>query len=289
MYLVIALICSLFTLWLLLRLLKHYRRNTYRTTPIPPEWKKILDENIPIYQFLPVHLRDELHGHIQIFLKEKNMEGCGGLELNDEIRVTVAAQACILLLNRKTKYYPKLYSICVYPSAFIVNSIADSDGNIIDEDVRIGESWRTGVIVIAWDDTLHGAHDPKDGHNVALHEFAHQLDQEDGVSDGTPILENTSRYTSWARVMSREYTNLQNKTMDGESTVMDEYGATDPAEFFAVATETFFEKPAQLRKKHQALYDELREFYKSDPFVWMSKKQLSHDSLPGGHGNEKDI
>ncbi len=145
----------------------------------------------------------------------------------------------------------------------------------MDEEVRLGESWRTGAVVLAWDEILHGALDPMDGQNIVFHEFAHQLDQEDGVADGTPIIEKRSRYISWARVLSREFKVLQKKASHGMNTVMDHYGATDPTEFFAVATETFFEKPSQLKLKHPALYEELKGYYQLDPATWLSENNES--------------
>jgi len=115
---------------------------------------------------------------------------------------------------------------------------------------------------------IKGAVNFRDGHNVAMHEFAHQLDQEDGRADGAPILESRSAYSAWSQVFSKEYAQLQQKTGQGKKSLMDKYGATDPAEFFAVATETFFEKPSQLQKKHPELYHELQGFYKVNPIEW---------------------
>jgi Mlc titration factor MtfA (ptsG expression regulator) len=139
--------------------------------------------------------------------------------------------------------------------------------------VRLGESWGSGTVVLSWDHVKGGAMNFRDGHNVAIHEFAHQLDQEDGVSDGTPCLENRSAYSEWARVLSRDYETLRDKAGKGRKSVMDKYGATNPAEFFAVATETFFEKPRQLHKKHPDLYEELREYYRVNPLCWSAKRE----------------
>ncbi|MHC4945611.1 MAG: M90 family metallopeptidase, partial [Planctomycetota bacterium] len=236
--------------------------------PIPPEWKGILERNLPLYPRLPGALKEKLHGHVQVFLAEKNFEGCGGLELTDEMRVTIAGFACLLILNAKPTYYPRLSSILVYPSAFITRDIEDTDGTIMEEDVLLGESWETGAVILAWDEVLHAVHAPGDGENIVYHEFAHQLDREDGFFDGRPELERRSQYLSWTRVLDREFKRHQRRVSRGMRTVMDEYGAIDPAEFFAVAAETFFEKPRQLKAKHPPLYEELKEYFRLDPARW---------------------
>ena len=198
---------------------------------------------------------------------EKNFEGCGGLEVTDEIKVTIAAQACILLLHRETDYYPGLYSILVYPSAFIAKGHLELAPGYYGEtkQVHLGESWRRGALILSWDDVLANAGDVHDGHNVVLHEFAHQLDTEDGHANGAPPLPHRSMYVAWARILGRDYAKLQRDAEEGRSTVLDQYGATNPAEFFAVATECFFEKPVQLKMKHAELYEELKLYFQQDP------------------------
>lgn len=220
---------------------------------------------MPRYGHLPDDLRAQLCGHIQVFLDEKQYEGCGGLTITDEIRVTIAAHACLLLLSRDTDYYPELISILVYPSTYKV-SVTKTYGilEVEHDSVRLGESWTEGKVILSWDAVLHGSVEHYDGQNVALHEFAHQLDQEDGVGDGAPILPVNSMYTSWARVLGDEFDALRSKTVTGDQSVLDKYGATHPAEFFAVATEAFFEKPDKLKRKHPELYDQLKQFYRLD-------------------------
>ena len=137
------------------------------------------------------------------------------------------------------------------------------------ESARLGESWDCGVVVLSWDSVLGGARNFEDGHNVAFHGFAHQLDQEDGAADGAPILESRSAYAAWARIFKQEYDALVAKTAKGRKSTLDRYGATNPAEFFAVATETFFEKPHQLKAKHPELFKELQYFYTVDPTNWV--------------------
>lgn len=274
------LIFLLIILALILWYWRSKRRKSYRDklfqSPISSSWTEILKRNVPVYSFLPDNLRQELGGHIQVFIAEKQFEGCGGLEITDEIKVTIAAQACILLLNRKAEYYPNLVSILVYPSSYIAES-RDAVGNgvIHSEQHRAGESWNRGLVILSWDDVLHGASDPKDGQNVVFHEFAHQLDQEHGSADGLPRLEQRSHYISWARVLTLEFAKLVKDLETGHQSLMDKYGATSPAEFFAVATETFFEKPQALKQKHPELYDELAKLYNVNPIDWKIKNYIS--------------
>ena len=252
------------------RLQIRIKRRHLLDMPFPDEWVKIIRKNVPLYNRIPETLKKQLHGLINIFLAEKNFEGCGGLEITDEIKVTIATQACILLLNRKTSYFRKLHTILVYPHTYIAKTISSNDRIIIEgHDARLGESWQNGPVVLAWDSVTGGTSNIHDARNVVIHEFAHQLDQEDGSADGAPILEKRSRYITWAKVLSEEYETLQREKEKHIRSVLNKYGATNPAEFFAVATETFFEKPKQMKKKHQELYDELRNYYKLDPAKWM--------------------
>lgn len=201
-------------------------------------------------------------------MAEKKFEGCGGLHLTDEIRVTIAGLACLLLVHRETDYYPELSTILVYPSTYIADGERYLEGPIWEEGKQqlLGHTQhRLGAVVLAWDAAKQGAANSFDGRNLVLHEFAHQLDFEDHATDGTPVLAKRSDYATWQRVMSREYEALCAADEQGRPTVLDPYGATNPAEFFAVATETFFERPRELRDWHPELYGELKRFYRQDP------------------------
>jgi Mlc titration factor MtfA (ptsG expression regulator) len=207
---------------------------------------------------------------------EKRFEACAGLELTDEIRVTIAAQACLLLLHRETDYYPELTTILVYPSTYIVEEDRYVGDNIWEQgpDNRLGHTGRRmGSLVLAWDEVKHGAADPADGHNLVVHEFAHQLDFEDASSDGAPALATRAEYLTWARVMRREFDALREAEETGTETVLDTYGATNPAEFFAVATEAFFERPRALRAKNRQLYDQLAAFFRQDPIAYSAEEK----------------
>jgi Mlc titration factor MtfA (ptsG expression regulator) len=258
---------------------KKLRREKLKSTPFHAEWVRILQDRFPTYSVLPEQDQRELQGHMQVFLAEKSFEACGGLELTEEMKLCIAAQACLLLLHRDTDYYPGLHSILVYPSTYSAKSMRHVGSGILEEkhDARLGEAWDSGAIVLAWDAVHHGTAHPEDGHNVVLHEFAHQLDFEDGRADGAPVLASEeswlarrNRYAAWARVLSREFEQLQARVEAGQRTALDDYGATNPAEFFAVATETFFERPRSLQVRHPELYEQLKTFYRQDPIAWQS-------------------
>ena len=245
---------------------KNRRREALRSQPLSAEQRAVLDRNVPYLAALSPADRAELEGLVRVFLAEKSFEGCGGLELTDEIKLTIAAQACLLLLHRETDIYPNVDSILVYPSAYRVPTEQHDGLVVVQEDqARLGESWQRGLVVLSWDHVLSGAAQPRDGQNVVLHEFAHQLDSEDGVMNGTPELGARARYTSWAHVLGDEFDDLAQRLHAGKRTDIDPYGATNPAEFFAVISEMFFEKPRALKKRHSELYAELAEFYKQDP------------------------
>ena len=253
---------------MVLGLFTNRRRERLRSKPISRDWLEILERNVPIFNRLPRHDRKELVGHIQVFLNEKHFEGCGGLELTDEIRLTIAAQACLLLLHRDTDYYPNLTSILVYPSGYTAHDERYIGGGIWEEGPqdRLGHTAHNlRALVLAWDVARRGAMDPTDGQNVVLHEFAHQLDFENRSADGTPALETRGEYLSWARVMSAEFEELRRGYFDGAASVLDFYGAQNPTEFFAVATEAFFERPRALKERHPELYDSLSRFFRQDP------------------------
>jgi len=208
-----------------------------------------------------------LQGHIQVFLAEKRFEGAAGLVITDEIRVTIAAQACMLLLHRDTDYYPGLSSIIVYPHEYVTRHTERSPGGFVQEgtQARLGESSTRGAVVLSWDHVRAGASDVDDCRNVVFHEFAHQLDAEGGRVDGVPLLPQRSSYIAWARILGAEYEKLRKHTARGHRALLDRYGATSPAEFFAVATECFFQSPAQMRDEHPELYEELKAYYRQDP------------------------
>jgi Mlc titration factor MtfA (ptsG expression regulator) len=259
-----CLVCFLLLLKLAWR---RHERNRLLSSPPPGSWLPILERNLPVIGRLSDGQRRRLFAKMQVFLAEKRFEGCGGQEITEEIRVTVAAQACMLLLGRDARIYPRLKTILIYPHTY-KSGQKGMFGSGNGESVRLGESWDFGVVVLSWNSVVGGARNFEDGHNVAFHEFAHQLDQEDGAADGAPVLDERSAYAAWAQVFNREYKALVKRSRRGKQDVMDRYGATNPAEFFAVATETFFEKPQQMNEKHPELFEELKAYYRVDPTDW---------------------
>lgn len=246
-----------------------WRRRRIFAEPFPPQWEATLREHLRIYAKLPEDLQQRLQDLIKLFIRDKAFVGCAGLNITDEMRVLIAAQACLLILNRPSTGYRSLRSIYVYPSAFRATHTVRDELGLVGTETRdlLGESWSTGRVVLAWDDVQKGVHDFSDGYNVVLHEFAHQLDHESGTTNGAPLLYNKAAYKSWAYVFGSEFEKLQ-QSQPGES-VIDYYGATNPAEFFAVATETFFEEPAQLYEHHRELFEELKSYYRLDPRNWL--------------------
>ncbi|MBT8146862.1 MAG: zinc-dependent peptidase [Gammaproteobacteria bacterium] len=236
----------------------------------PDSWLQIVKRRLPFFPRMPDKLQRQLQDLIKVFIEDKNFVGCAGQEIDDEIRVTIAAQACLLLLNRSTDHYQHLQSILVYPSTFVARREVRNELGLVSDNhaVLLGESWNQGKVILAWDSVEKGVRNLNDGHNVVLHEFAHQLDQESGASNGAPILKTSGQYRSWAYVFSKEFEELQQDAVAGKQSLLDHYGATNPAEFFAVATETFFERPDQLRHGHEELFGELKAFYNVDPADW---------------------
>ncbi|MBS3820147.1 MAG: hypothetical protein GVY16_12335 [Planctomycetes bacterium] len=248
------------------------RRQTLMHDPWPERWETIAKRNVELFNRLPDDLRQRLRGYVQVFLAEKNFEGCGGLALTEEMCVTIAVQACMLLLGHpRTRFYRKLRSVLVYPSDFVARQRQPlgNSGLIVDGPVDLlGQASETGTVVLAWDHARHGAAEVADGHNVVLHEFAHQLDMEAGPADGAPALARPSEAIDWARVMQAEFDDLQQRIEARQRHDIDAYGATNPAEFFAVTTEVFFEQPDQLSRRHPDLYEQFRNYYQLDPRAW---------------------
>lgn len=244
------------------------RRRAIRVRPVPDAWRRIAARNVTAFARLPAQTQDEWFGHAQVLLEEKHWEGCGGLELTDEIHVTIAMQAARLLLGRDADYFPSVLSILVYPTTLLRREEQHAgDGIWTEEDDELDGLAATdlGAIVISWDAVLDGIHDPGDGFNVVLHEFAHELDFQDGNFNGVPLMESGGQLARWKAALAPAYEELQADVEAGRGTFLDDYGATDPTEFFAVLTESFFERPAALRRRYPQVYEALKEFYGQDP------------------------
>lgn len=250
---------------------RQYSRKKIQRQPFPSAWRQILKQRMPYFRALPSDLQLQLKKLIQVFVAEKQFVGCAGLVVTNEMKVTIAAQACLLLLNKPAHYYPKLKQILIYPAAFVVPTQQSDNAGVVSEtaQVRLGESWQTGQIVLSWLDTLKSAALCNDGHNLVIHEFAHQLDQLKGQATGAPLLQSREAYQQWASVLSAEFEHLQRQLAQGIPTLFDPYAATNPAEFFAVISEVFFEQPDLFVAQHPALYLQLKGFYALDPLSWI--------------------
>jgi Mlc titration factor MtfA (ptsG expression regulator) len=252
------------------RFLRHLRRADVVATPFPEAWREHLASSVPKWDSLSDEERTKLEKLVQIFLAEKSFEGAGGLALTDAMRVEIAGRACLLVLHRldlDDPLYPDLSSIVVYPGAYRARAARRAAGGaaVVQDEDRLGESSMQGVVVLSRDAVRQGSANSRDGRDVVLHEFAHQLDGEDGVMDGAPALRSRSKYAAWAHALKPEYDALVQATERGRATDIRDYGAKSPAEFFAVVTELFFEKPAELRARHPELYAQLAAFYGKDP------------------------
>ncbi|MBI5039697.1 MAG: zinc-dependent peptidase [Gammaproteobacteria bacterium] len=269
--LIIGLLTMMLLLWpVLRRRWRERRRARLRHQPFPAQWSALLRSHAPLYNHLPSPLREHLHGHIQVLLAEKDFHGAGGLVVTDAMRLIVAAQAALLLLNRPGDYFPDLYSIVLHPAAFVVNREHwDAAGlHHRERQVLSGESWGTGQLVLSWDDSLAGGMACGDGYNVVLHEFAHQLDLGSGAMNGTPRLDSRAERQAWAAAFTPAFADHCARVEAGEATWLDPYAASEPAEFFAVLTEAFFELPEDLAVEYPAVYACLRTYYRVDPRAW---------------------
>jgi Mlc titration factor MtfA (ptsG expression regulator) len=255
------------------------RRAARMAEPLPDSARAAIDRNVPSVRRLPPELRARLESLMGAFLAEKQFIGCNGLVVTDEIRSTIAAMACLLVLGRRG-HYDELHSILVYPAAFWVEDEIEDEAGVVAKRRRVlsGEAWESSRIILSWDDVLEAARFPGEGYNVALHEFAHYLDAE-GLGLAAPAapasqLQSTAArlrsLDAWANDLNLEFEQLLDAVDRGECTFLDPYAAEDETEFFAVATEDFFERPAELLASHPRLYALLQEFYALDPAAWSS-------------------
>jgi Mlc titration factor MtfA (ptsG expression regulator) len=240
------------------------RRAARMAEPLPGNSVAAIDRNVPPVRSLPPPLRARLESLMSAFLAEKQFIGCNGLVVTDEIRSTIAALACLLVLGRRG-HYDELHSILVYPTAFWVEDEVEDEAGVVGQRRRVlsGEAWESSRIILSWEDVLEAARFPGEGYNVALHEFAHYLDAE-----GLGLASGERAIAAWADDLSGEFESLFDAVDRGEYTFLDPYAAEDEAEFFAVATEDFFERPTELRTAHPRLYALLQEFYALDPASW---------------------
>ena len=243
------------------------RRKRLLEHPFPAAWDAVIDENVAIVKRLDDDQRSRLRELVQVFIAEKHWEGLGGLELTDEIKVTVAAQACFLLLGREHALYEDVESILIYPTTMIAppreRGFFEVGAQVVDVmgTPILGQAHLGGPVILAWDDVLDGGRG-QGKRNVVFHEFAHKIDMADGTIDGTPPLDDGAHRRTWREVCSEVFLELRDRVDDNKRTFLDEYGATNEAEFFAVATEAYFMQPEKLEEAHPELFAVLLAFYR---------------------------
>lgn len=244
---------------------RSWRRDRELRQPFPKAWRKHLQTTVPLYRLLSKQLQKTLENQVQLFLAEKNFYGCDGFEINDRVRVAIAGHACLLTVMRSYSDYNEVRSILVYPDVYRVQA-QERDGMVVgvSDQVRAGEASSLGQVVLAWAECESGAMQPGSPHNVILHEFAHQLDYLDGSADGAPPLSG-EQAEEWQQTMTIAYDNLRHSLRHHRKSWLDPYGATKPAEFFAVLTETFYQQPQHLKEHQPAVYGLLSTFYRIDP------------------------
>ena len=258
-------------LWLdMLNWFRNRRRRKLLAGPFPAEWEAIIRRNVAHDRWLDGEDQAQLRDLVRVFVAEKNWEGCGGLDLTDEIRVTIAGHACILILKLPHVLYRNVASILVYPSTVVLPPRRAGSFEVQtrpDESPMpiLGEAQLRGPVILVWDAVRRTGRHADSGHNVVYHEFAHKLDMLDGRADGTPPLHDRADYQRWVQVFAREYLALREQVAKGKPSLLDAYGATNEAEFFAVVTEQFFDQPSAFNSRHPELYGVLQAFYRQDP------------------------
>jgi hypothetical protein len=260
---------------MLLQWLRRRRRARISAEPFPAAWSRVLAENCFHYQDLSQSQQARLRTLVQIFVAEKNWEGCRGFEITDTVKVTTAAQACLLVLGLDEVYFDNVLSILMYPNSYVANNVEITRAGVMMEggQPRLGEAWWRGPVILSWSDVLAGGRCETPGHNLVIHEFAHQLDMMNGhLVDGTPPMETKEQFQLWIDVLEPEYRKLVEDCRRGHRGLIDCYGATNVAEFFAVLTEAFFERPASLDRHHPEVYAILQRYFRLDPASWNTEK-----------------
>lgn len=252
------------------RWLRQRRRERILADPFPEGWREILARNLGCFADLDADEQAQLCQLVQVFVAEKHWEGLGGLTMTEEIQVTVAGQACLLILGLDHDLYRRVESILVYPSTVVAPPPPVGFGAVLTAPPPgplpvLGQAFSRGPVILAWDAVRRGGADARDGHNVVFHEFAHKLDQLSGAADGVPPLADDETYARWVEVFERHWHELHAEAAKGRRTFLDAYAGESPAEFFAVATEQFFEQGVAMQRKHPELYAVLQGFYRQDP------------------------
>lgn len=244
-------------------------RATLLATPLSEHQRAVIEAMVPIVRRLPPDLRDRLQGKVNLFLDQVDFIGCDDLEVTEEMQLSIAAQACILVVN-SDMWYDNLTTILIYPNAFKSQQRRHSGYVVTEQEiVRTGESWGRGPVILSWAHSKQGARDDHDGHNVVFHEFAHQIDDLSGGTNGVPLLAEGQTFAEWERVFLTAFEAHVHAVESGRRTVIDPYGAEGHEEFFAVSVEVFFERPQALKHENPEVYEQLSKLFRLDPVAWV--------------------
>jgi Mlc titration factor MtfA (ptsG expression regulator) len=260
-----VLVASAFGFWVWSR---RQRRNRLLAAALSDAQRAIVYQLVPLTRRLPIELRRKLDGKINLFMDQIEFIGCNGLEVTEEMRLSIAAQACLLVVNTET-WYDHLRTILIYPGAFKSKRSRQNGYVVMEREiVRTGESWARGPVILSWQHAQEGAVNDHDGHNVVFHEFAHQIDDLSGRTDGVPNLSKDQSMSGWAKAFMDAYERHVDQVQHGHRTLLDAYGAEGSEEFFAVTVEAFFERPAALRRQEAEVYEQLSKLFRLDPSEW---------------------
>lgn len=259
-----------FTKWRRQRILR-------RSTLDERQWQAVV-EHFPFTRALTEAEKARLRDWVILFLHEKSIAAAGDLELSAEMRISIATQACMLILGLDLDYYRDWAEVIVYPDEFVARyEYMDDDGVVHEvEEPKSGESWLTGPVILSWADVQMRGH----GYNVVIHEFTHKLDMLNGDANGFPPLHADMKREDWVSAFTAAYEHFCGRVDREEATAIDSYAAESPAEFFAVISEAFFEMPETVRSEYPAVYRQLAAFYRQDPFARL---------VAGGRVRQKEL
>jgi len=239
--------------------------------PLPSAWLATLESRVAYYQVLPAREQAELRGMVGVLMGEVSFEAGAGLAAVDEtMQILIAAQAGVLLLHRPLADLPRIETAIVYPGAYHARETRHTqEGVEVEEDEeRLGEAWSYGTLLLSGEDVLYDSIHIDDGTNVVFHEVAHALDAQTGESDGVPLLADQEAVEAWRQAFGAALDALGADLQRRRKTLLGAYAAEDEAEFFAAATETFFERPVSFQAVYPDLYPLMRDFYQLDPLTW---------------------
>ena len=267
------------------------RRRKLLAEPLPGEWRSALARNVAAYSLLPSGLQQKLVAAARIVAAERRFVGCKGLVVTGEMRITIAAQAALLVLGEEGYYFDRITTVLLYPYKMVLPAHGvrpAEDESDEGERVILGQAFQQGEIILSWPDVLHGGRVADDGENVVLHELAHHLDGLDGHMGGSPPGLASDRQDHFQRIFERTLAGLRRDLTDGADTVFLPPAAESLAELFAYGTEAFFERPAMLGRQYPDFFACLREFYKLDPTAWFQARPAQRELAEDARDDDDD-